>query len=64
MLELRRRQREVLIEKLPDMANIAAGGLVFGQFLGERPCSLALALFGITCWAAMLGLALFFAKER
>jgi hypothetical protein len=39
MLELRTRQREILIDKLPDVANLAAGALVFGQFIGSETFS-------------------------
>ena len=34
MLRLKREQRQLLADKLPDVANVAAGGLVFGQALG------------------------------
>jgi hypothetical protein len=34
MLGLRQAQRTVLVEKIPDLANLAAGGLIFGQFVG------------------------------
>jgi len=30
-------QRRMLMDKLPDAANLALGGMVFGQFLGDRP---------------------------
>ena len=36
MLKLKTEQREVLVEKLPDMANLVVGALFLGQFLGER----------------------------
>jgi hypothetical protein len=45
----------MLIDKLPDAANLALGGLVFGQFLGDRPFSVAVAVLGIVTWAALLG---------
>ena len=45
----------MLIDKLPDAANLALGGLVFGQFLGDRPFSLGVAVLGIVTWAAFLG---------
>jgi hypothetical protein len=32
MIRLKARQREVVVEKLPDLANVTAGALVFGQF--------------------------------
>ena len=50
MLELTNRQREMLVDKLPDAANVAAGALFFGQFLGERSFSLSLAALGVGLW--------------
>ena len=44
MLRLRSRQRAVMVEKLPDVANLGVGALVFGQFVGEQPFSPWLAL--------------------
>ena len=63
MLRLSTRQRELLAEKFPDVANVAAAVLFFGQFLGDRPFSLGLAAFGVAAWAWFMTLALFFAKE-
>ena len=57
MLELNRNQRAVLADKLPDMANVAAGALVFAQFLGERPFSPWLAACGIGLWAFLIACA-------
>jgi len=54
MLKLKTEQREVLVEKLPDMANLVVGALFLGQFLGERPFSFALALSGIAAWIAFM----------
>ena len=48
MLRLNRKQREVLIDKLPDVANLVAASTFFGQFLADRPFSTWLALGGIT----------------
>ena len=64
MVILSTRQRAVLIEKLPDIANVAAGALVFGQFLGDRPSSPALALYGVGIWSALMGFALLLANEE
>ena len=62
MLGLSTRQRSVLVEKLPDIANVAAGALVFGQFLGDRGYSLVLALYGVATWSALTGFTLLLAK--
>ena len=64
MVVLSSRQRAVLVEKLPDIANVAAGALVFGQFLGDRPYSLALALYGVGIWSALMGFVLLLAMEN
>ena len=54
MVELGPRQRALFAETLRDVANIAAGAMVFGQFLGERPLSPRVALLGLTVWAALV----------
>lgn len=53
MLRLKSRQRGVLVEKVPDVANLAAGSMFFGQFLTDRPFSLPLAIWGMVAWAAL-----------
>ena len=58
MLELNHKQRAVLADKLPDVANIAAAALVFGQFLGERAFSWWLALCGLALWGALVSCAI------
>jgi len=54
MLELKRDQRAMLVDKLPDIANIAAGGMVFGQFLAANPLSVVAMLCGAGIWAFLL----------
>ncbi|MBI2185735.1 MAG: hypothetical protein HYU37_01285 [Acidobacteria bacterium] len=48
-------QRRVLVAHLPELANVAAGSLLFGQFLTERPYSLLLALVGVVVWTILIG---------
>ena len=57
-----RGQRQVLADKLPDLANLATGALVFGQFLGERPPSIRLAIFGLATWVVLVAGGLLLAK--
>lgn len=64
MLELNREQRAVLADKLPDAASVAAGALVFGQFLGDRPFSPGLALVGIGVWASLIVFSLALARRK
>ena len=58
MLRLTRRQRTTLVEKVPDLANLAAAGLVFGQFVGGQPFSRTVAFVGILAWAGLIAFAL------
>ena len=47
MLDLHGRQRDLLADKAEDTANIAAGALVFGQFLSDRGPSLLVGVVGL-----------------
>lgn len=63
MIKLKPRQRGTLIEKIPDLANLAAGALVFGQFLGGQPISPVVALLGIATWGAFMFVALLLGRK-
>ena len=54
MIRLTRDERAVLLDKVPDLANLAAGTAVFGQLLRDEPFSLALASGGFALWAALM----------
>ena len=58
MVRLQQEQRTLVAETLRDIANIAAGAMVFGQFLGSQAFSLWIAVFGAGLWAAFVGLAI------
>jgi hypothetical protein len=58
MLRLKSHQRQVLADKVPDVANLVIGALFLGQFLSDRPFSLTLALSGIAGWTVLIGFAL------
>ena len=64
MLRLKPRQREVLIQKVPDMANVAAGSMFFGQLLTDRPFSLTIGVMGIATWIAFWAFTLVVAKDE
>ena len=53
MVRFNDRQRGVLIDKLPDTANVVLAGLLFGQALSGRIVAVALASVGIVGWAAL-----------
>ena len=54
-------QQVVIVEKLPDLANIIAGVFVVGQFVGEQPVSLWLVTTGLAIWAGLAGVTLLIA---
>ena len=55
-------QRAMFVDKLPDAANLALRGMVFGQYLAPRT-SLTLAAFGMALWGVLMAWAAFLAKE-
>ena len=62
MLRLTREQRKILADKLPDLANLAAGALVFGQFLASD-FSIWVGLVGVITWGALMAWAIRFARR-
>lgn len=62
MLRLNRPQRAVLTEKLPDVANLGVGALLFGQFVGDRPFSALLAVAGFAIWIGLMAITLTIAR--
>ena len=56
-------QRGLLGDKLADIANVAAGALIFGQSLSERPFSVRLTVTGVLVWAVVMVAALISAPE-
>jgi len=63
MVGLTTEQRRMLIDKLPDAANLALGALVFGQFLQDRLFSRQLAAAGVAVWLGLLAWALLLGRE-
>lgn len=64
MIRFSEGQRNVLVDKVPDVANVAAGALVFGQFLGGQGFSLRMAAFGAVIWVVLVSWSLFLTRER
>jgi hypothetical protein len=62
MIGFDRSQRHLLAETIRDMANIAAGAMVFGQFVSGAPFSIPIAIFGAGFWVAFVGYAAILAK--
>lgn len=63
MLRLSREQRALLAETVRDIANIAAGAMVFGQFLATQSFSWWTALAGGAVWVALVSWAIRLAGE-
>jgi len=57
MLRFSTEQRTFVAEGLRDVANLAAGGMVLGQFLADRPFSPLVALGGLALWLGFLSYA-------
>ncbi|OFV90297.1 MAG: hypothetical protein A3H95_03250 [Acidobacteria bacterium RIFCSPLOWO2_02_FULL_64_15] len=57
MLMFHERRRAVLVEKLPDLANVAAGALIFWQLLGGQDVSPIMMPTGLFLWFLLMGLA-------
>jgi hypothetical protein len=49
---------------LRDIANVAAGAMLFGQFITKRPFSLSLAILGFGLWACLVVLAIAVAGRK
>lgn len=64
MLVLNREQRNLLAETLRDIANIAAGAMVFGQFLADHTFSFWIAVGGVIVWIGLVMCAIALAGQR
>lgn len=53
MVDFDSKQRTLVADKLFDVASVAVGGMVFGQFLTERPFSILLAVIGLAIWVTL-----------
>jgi len=61
---LRRRQRAALVETLRELANLAAGALVLGQFVGPQPLSVRAVFGGLASWLTIVGAAVLLTGEE
>ena len=58
MLRLDRQRRLALGETLRELANISAGALVLGQFVGQQPVSAGAMVTGVAVWLVLVVTAL------
>lgn len=54
MLVLKRAQRAMFADKLPDLANLAVAAPVFGQAFSAR-FSPSVAVLGVALWVVLIG---------
>jgi hypothetical protein len=52
MLRLNERQRAVIADKLPDMANLVAAAIIIGFAIGEPAATMRLVAVTMAVWAA------------
>lgn len=64
MLRLKPKRRTVLSETFRELANLAAGAMVLGQFVGQQPLSFGVLLAGVAMWVMLVGLALLYAGDK
>ena len=63
MLRLRTRRRAVLVETFRELANLAAGALVLGQFVEQQRLSTWVTVGGVVAWLVLVGVAILLAGE-
>ena len=57
MIGLTKEQRSLFGDKLPDLANLVAAALVFGQFVGQQSVSLVVMSIGFMVWMVLAWIA-------
>ena len=62
MLRLNQPQRSALSETLRELANLAVGALVLGQFVGNEPSTWWLTFAGMLLWLIIVAWALVLEK--
>ncbi len=55
MVGLTSEQRQMLLDKVPDTANLVLGTLAFGQLLSDEPFSAAITTGGFVVWGLLFG---------
>ena len=64
MLDLSDRQREMLIDKLPDAANVAAAGTIFGQAVVGQAFATTIVFSGFALWLGLMLWSAWLARRR
>jgi len=64
MLDLNSKQRALIADKLFDIANVAAGAMIFGQFVAGMRFSPLLAIGGMLVWGVLVALSVVLEGRR
>ena len=64
MLRLDQAQRTALGDTLRELANLVVGALALGQFVGQEPPSIWMALAGIFAWWFLVAWGIFLTGDR
>jgi hypothetical protein len=64
MLRLDKTQRRAVSDTVRQLANLVAGALVLGQFVGQRPSSFILLMASVAVWFVLVCVGLWFAAEK
>jgi hypothetical protein len=64
MVVLNRKQRGLLAETVRDLANVAVGAMLFGQFLADQTFSIWIATGGTCMWVGLVAFAMSLAREE
>ena len=58
-------RRELLAEKLLDLANLAVAAMMFGQFVSGQPFRIGVGIIGVSLWVLLFCVAYFYLlRER
>jgi hypothetical protein len=64
MLRLNQAQQTALGDTLRELANLVVGALALGQFVGQEPPSIWMALAGIFAWWFLVAWGIFLTGDR
>ncbi len=64
MLRLTSRHRAVLVDKVPDIANIVAGAVAIGFAFGEPEASWPVVIAAVAMWTGAIVFALALAEDK
>ena len=64
MVRLKAEQRRVIVDKVPDLADIGADVFIFWQFVGQQPASFRLFVLGVLIWVGVMAVSVVIAGGK